>query len=156
MFCHTYSHLYDMNCICLRFFTVYGPGGRPDMAPYLFTESILNGKKIKKFGDGGTKRDYTYIDDIVSGVVAALDLDHKFEIINLGNSSPITLNEFISTLEEITGKKMQIEQLPMQAGDVDQTFADVAKAKKLLNYDTKTSFKEGMKKFVEWYKENRL
>ncbi|MBU1033807.1 SDR family NAD(P)-dependent oxidoreductase [Patescibacteria group bacterium] len=156
MFCHTYAHLYDINCICLRFFTVYGPNGRPDMAPYMFTKAILEGKTIKKFGDGQTRRDYTYIDDIVSGVVAAINLDRKFEIINLGNSNPITLNEFIDTLEKITGKKMQIEQLPMQPGDVDQTFADVAKAKKLLGYEAKTSFEEGMKKFVEWYKANRL
>jgi len=156
MFCHTYAHLYDINCICLRFFTVYGPNGRPDMAPYMFTKAILEGKTIKKFGDGQTRRDYTYVDDIVSGVVAAIDLDRKFEIINLGNSNPITLNEFIEILEKITGKKMQIERLPMQPGDVDQTFADVAKAKKLLGYEAKTSFEAGMRKFVEWYRANRF
>ncbi|NCN45640.1 NAD-dependent epimerase/dehydratase family protein, partial [Candidatus Pacearchaeota archaeon] len=103
MYCHVYAHLYGIKTACLRFFTVYGPNGRPDMAPYLFTEAILTGKPIKKFGNGETKRDYTYIDDIVSGVVASLNLENKFEIINLGNNNPVSLNEFISTLEEITG-----------------------------------------------------
>ena len=156
MLCHTYSHLYNINCICLRFFTVYGPGGRPDMAPYLFTEAILKSKKIKKFGDGTSRRDYTYIDDIVSGVVASIDLDRSYEIINLGNNTPVTLNEFISILEEITGKKMQFELLPMQAGDVKQTFADISRAQELLNYQPKTPFKAGLEKLVLWYKSARL
>jgi UDP-glucuronate 4-epimerase len=156
MLCHTYSHLFGINCICLRFFTVYGPNGRPDMAPYIFTKAILEGQKIKKFGTGETRRDYTYIDDIVSGVVASVELDRKFEVINLGNSQPVSLNEFIATLEQITGQKMQIEQQPMQPGDVEQTFADISKAKKLLGYTPKTTFVEGLSKFVEWYKANRL
>lgn len=153
---YTYSHLYYINTIGLRFFTVYGPAGRPDMAPYLFTKAILNDQPINKFGDGSTRRDYTFIDDIVSGVVAAIDLDHSYEIINLGNNTPVSLNEFISTLEEITGKEMKINQMGMQPGDVDQTYADISKAQKLLGYDPKTNFKEGLTKFVEWYKENRL
>lgn len=156
MLCHTYSHLFGINCICLRFFTVYGPNGRPDMAPYIFTKAILEGQKIKKFGDGQSRRDYTYVDDIVSGVVASLELDHKFEIFNLGNSSPISLNEFIAALEKVTGLTMQIEQLPMQPGDVEQTFADISKAKELLGYEPKTSFADGIAKFVEWYKLKRL
>lgn len=156
MLCHTYSHLYDINCICLRFFTVYGPNGRPDMAPYIFTKAILEGKKIKKFGDGNTKRDYTYIDDIVSGIVASIDLNRRFETINLGNSNPISLNEFITTLEQITGLKMQIEELPMQAGDVKQTYANIDKANELLNYKPQTTFQIGLQKMVDWYKLKRL
>ena len=153
---YTYSHLYDINTIGLRFFTVYGPAGRPDMAPYLFTESILNDKAINKFGDGSSRRDYTYIDDIVSGVVSALNLDHSYEIINLGNNTPVSLNEFIETLEKITGKTMKINQMEMQPGDVDQTYADIAKAQELLGYDPKTSFEDGLRKFVKWYRENRF
>jgi len=153
---HTYSHLYGINCIGLRFFTVYGPGGRPDMAPYLFTEAILTDKKIKKFGDGSSRRDYTYIDDIVDGVIAATKLDHPYEIINLGNNTPVSLNQFIQNLEEITNKKMNFDQLEMQPGDVEQTYADISKAQRLLGYQPKTSFKEGLEKFVNWYKENRL
>ncbi|MCC6710917.1 MAG: GDP-mannose 4,6-dehydratase [Candidatus Pacebacteria bacterium] len=156
MYCHVYSHLYGIQSVCLRFFTVYGPNGRPDMAPYLFTEAILKGKPIKKFGDGETKRDYTYIDDIVSGVVASLKLENQFEVINLGNNQPVSLNEFISTLEEITGLTMKIEQLPMQPGDVEVTYADISKAQKLLDYQPKTSFKAGMTKFVAWYKASRV
>lgn len=156
MLCHTYSHLYGINCICLRFFTVYGPNGRPDMAPYIFTKAILEGQKIKKFGNGETRRDYTYIDDIVSGVVASVKLNRKFEVINLGNSHPVSLNEFISTLEKITGKQMQIEELPIQAGDVEQTFADISKAQNLLGYQPKTSFADGLNLFVKWYQANRL
>jgi UDP-glucuronate 4-epimerase len=153
---HTYAHLYGINCIALRFFTVYGPGGRPDMAPYLFTEAILTNKKIKKFGDGSSRRDYTYIDDIVEGVIAATKLDRNYEIINLGNNTPVSLNEFIQTLEEITNQKMSFEQLDMQPGDVEQTYADISKAQRLLGYQPKTSFKDGLEKFVNWYKENRL
>lgn len=153
---YTYSHLYGINCIGLRFFTVYGPAGRPDMAPYLFTEAILTGRPINKFGDGTTRRDYTYIDDIVAGVAASINIDRRFEIINLGNNSPITLNEFISTLENITGNQMQVIEKEMQPGDVVQTYADIEKAKKLLGFEPKTSFAEGMSKFVEWFKQNRL
>jgi len=156
MYCHVYSHLYGIQSVCLRFFTVYGPNGRPDMAPYLFTKAILSGQTIKKFGNGETKRDYTYVTDIVDGIVASLKLDRQFEVINLGNNNPVSLNEFIATLEEITDLKMKIEQLPMQPGDVDITYADITKAQKLLNYQPKTSFKDGMTKFVTWYKENRL
>jgi UDP-glucuronate 4-epimerase len=153
---HSYSHLHGINTIGLRFFTVYGPAGRPDMAPYLFTKAILGDQAINKFGDGRSRRDYTFIDDIVSGVVAALDLDHPYEIINLGNNTPVSLNEFIATLEKITDKTMKINQMGMQPGDVDQTYADISKAQELLGYNPKTSFKEGLTKFVEWYKENRI
>lgn len=156
MLCYTYSHLHQLKVTCLRFFTVYGPAGRPDMAPYLFTEALLKGKPINKFGDGSTKRDYTYIDDIVSGLVAAVEKPFAFEIINLGNNTPVSLNEFISTLEEITDKKAKINQMGMQTGDVPLTYANIDKAGKLLGYQPKTSLKEGLMKFVEWYRENRL
>lgn len=153
---HTYAHLYGFNTIGLRFFTVYGPAGRPDMAPYLFTEAILTGQPINKFGDGTTKRDYTYIDDIVAGVVASTTLDRPFEIINLGNNTPISLNEFIATLEKITGKTMLINQHEVPPGDVDQTYADISKAQELLNFSPQTSFEDGMKTFVSWFEQHRL
>lgn len=156
MYCHTYAHLYNLNITCLRFFTVYGPHGRPDMAPYLFTEAILKEKPIKKFGNGETKRDYTYINDIVTGVLGAIDYPQSFAIYNLGNNTPVSLNEFISTLEEITGKQAIIDQQPMQPGDVEVTYADISSAQKDLNYEPKTSLESGLQKFVEWYKTNRL
>jgi len=156
MLCYTYSHLHNLQVTCLRFFTVYGPAGRPDMAPYLFTKAMLSDQPINKFGDGTTERDYTYIDDIVAGVVAAVEKPFRFEVINLGNNTPVSLNEFITTLEEITGKKAKINQMGMQPGDVDKTYADIAKARKLLGYKPETSIKGGLEKFVEWYRENRM
>lgn len=154
LLCHTYHHLYKMKITCLRFFTVYGPRGRPDMAPYLFTDLISKGKPIHKFGDGTTQRDYTYIADIVKGVIVAIDRELDFEIINLGNNKPVMLNDFIQVIEKTTGKKAIIKEMPMQPGDVDITYADISKASKLLGYKPETSIEEGMKKFVEWYKEN--
>lgn len=155
MLAYTYAHLYGIRTTCLRFFTVYGPAGRPDMAPYLFTQAILSGKPVRQFGDGSSKRDYTYIDDIVSGVVASVKSAFEFEIINLGNSTPVSLNEFISTIEEVTGKKATIVRENFKPGDVPVTFASVDKAKKLLGYEPRTSLKEGMTEFVQWYKEHR-
>ncbi|EKD78591.1 MAG: nad-dependent epimerase/dehydratase [uncultured bacterium] len=134
-----------------RFFTVYGERGRPDMAPYLFTEAILHQQPIKKFGDGSTSRDYTYIDDIISGIMTAIERSFDFEIINLGNHQAVSLNEFISTLEHVTGKTAVIEQLPAQSGDVNHTLADILKARRLLNYEPKTSLQEGLQRFVNWY-----
>ena len=154
LICYTYHHLYNMKITCLRFFTVYGPRGRPDMAPYLFIDWIVKGQPIKRFGDGTTKRDYTYITDIVKGVVSAVDKELDFEIINLGNNQPIMLNDFIKVIEKSTGKKAVIKEIPMQPGDVDITYADISKAQKLLGYKTETSIEEGMKKFFEWYKKN--
>lgn len=155
---HTYSHLFGIETVGLRFFTVYGPNGRPDMAPYLFTKALLTGQPITRFGDGSTARDYTYIDDIVDGVVASVtaQLPQKAEIINLGNNSPVQLKDFISTLEEITGVTAIIDQQPIQPGDVQHTYADIMKAQALLGYQPKTSFKDGLTRFVAWYKEHRL
>ena len=154
LLCHTYHHLYNMKITCLRFFTVYGPRGRPDMAPYKFTKLIIEGKPIPRFGDGTTKRDYTYISDIVKGVVAAIDKELDFEIINLGNNKPVVLNEFIRVIEKATGKKAIIKEMPTQPGDVNITYADISKAQKLLGYKPETSIEQGMKKFVDWYKNN--
>jgi len=156
LLCHTYHHLYGLNITCLRFFTVYGPKGRPDMAPYLFTQWIFEGTELKMFGDGTTSRDYTYIDDIISGVVAALDADLSYEIINLGNSQTVVLRDFIALVEKLAGKKANIVQLPMQPGDVPHTCADISKARRLLGYDPRTPVEEGMKHFVAWYRREVL
>ncbi|EKD75943.1 MAG: hypothetical protein ACD_43C00272G0013 [uncultured bacterium] len=152
----SYHEQYGLATTILRFFTVYGERGRPDMAPYLFTEAVLTGQSIKKFGDGSSSRDYTYIADIVAGIVAAVQRPFPFEIINLGNHQAVSLNEFISTLEQITGKTAQLEQLPPQSGDVDHTLADITKAQKLLGYKPITSLSVGLERFVDWYYKERL
>lgn len=149
--CYTYHHLYKMNISCLRFFTVYGSRGRPDMAPYIFTQKIMRGEKINKYGDGTSKRDYTHVSDIVKGIVSALDKNYPYEIFNLGNSKPITLNKFIKVIETIVGRKAKIKKMGMQKGDVMVTCADISKAKKMLDYDPKVSIEKGMKEFYEWY-----
>lgn len=153
--CKNYSDIYGMNITCLRFFTVYGERGRPDMAPYKFFDLIYNDKPITMFGDGTTKRDYTYVEDIVEGIILALNKNMKFEIINLGNSKPILLKDFISAIEKITLKKANIIKQSMQKGDVDITFADISKANKLLGYKPKTTVENGMRNFSKWYIENR-
>ncbi|RLE42466.1 epimerase [Candidatus Woesearchaeota archaeon] len=155
LFCYVYATLYKLNVICLRFFTVYGPRGRPDMAPYKFTQLILAGEPITRYGDGSSKRDYTYVSDIVAGVEAALQKQLGFEIINLGNSTPVTLNEFIATLERVTGKRAKIVEQPMPKADVPLTCADITKAKRLLNFKPTTSLDKGLKLFVEWYTKNK-
>ena len=150
-FLYTYSKLYDMQALCLRFFTVYGPRQRPDLAIRKFIELIEQDKPIPVYGDGTTMRDYTYIDDIVNGIMSAIDYDKTpYEIINLGGGSPVTLNEMITTIEKVMGKKAKIERLPMQPGDVDRTVSDITKARRLLNYNPQTSFEEGIRKFMEW------
>jgi len=154
LLCYTYHHLYNTSITCLRFFTVYGPRGRPDMAPYKFTKLIIEGKPVPRYGDGTTKRDYTYITDIVKGVIAAIDKELSFEIINLGNNKPVMLNDFIRVIEEATHRKAVIKEMPMQPGDVNITYADIRKAQRLLGYQPETSIEEGMKKFVEWYEKD--
>lgn len=151
---HTYSHLFDMQTIGLRFFTVYGPWGRPDMAMFLFTEAILNDKPIKVFNNGELYRDFTYIDDIISGVIATIEKpsDDKYLIYNVGNSKPEKLLDFIEEIENFTGKKGIKEMLPMQSGDVNKTFADIENFKRDYNYNPNTNIKLGVKKFIEWYK----
>ncbi len=151
---HTYHSLYNIDIMMLRFFTVYGPKQRPDLAITKFTKLMMENKKIPMFGDGTTSRDYTYIDDIVDGIIKSADYLEKnanvYEILNLGNSYPIKLNEMISTIGEALNKEPIIEKLPMQPGDVERTYADISKAKELIGYEPKTSFKEGIEKFVDF------
>jgi UDP-glucuronate 4-epimerase len=151
LICHTYHHLYGMNIACLRFFTVYGPRGRPDMAPFKFVDSIYKGETIKQFGDGSSRRDYTFVEDIVSGVVASIDKPQGYQIYNLGRGDTVILKDFIALIEELVGKKARIEILPEQPGDVQATFADTSKAQRQLDYKPNYSIREGMKKTVEWY-----
>jgi UDP-glucuronate 4-epimerase len=154
---HVYHKLFNMNVIMLRFFTVYGPRQRPDLAINKFTRLMLNDEEVTMFGDGTTSRDYTYIDDIVSGIYSSINYvlnnNDVYEIVNLGNSSPISLKEMINTIAEVLNKEPKIKEMPMQQGDVNITYADISKAKEMLNYDPKTPFKEGIEKFVKWYKE---
>lgn len=152
---HVYSRLFGIRFLALRFFTAYGPGQRPDLAIHKFTKAIIADKPIPFFGDGTTSRDYTYVDDIVQGVIAAMQYDKTpFEIINLGNNYAILLRDLIGILELVIGKKARIEKLPMQPGDVPITFADISKARRLLNYDPKTKLEEGLKLFYAWFVEN--
>lgn len=153
LLCHTYSHLYGLRCVCLRFFTVYGPRQRPDLAIHKFAKLISQHKPIPVFGDGSTRRDYTYIDDIIDGVTAAIDYDKSnYEVINLGESRTVELRELISLLEKELDTHAIIERQPPQPGDVPQTFADVSKARALLNYQPKTQIEEGLRRFVEWFR----
>ena len=154
LLCHTYHHLYGISTACLRFFTVYGPRQRPDLAIRKFAGLILNEQPLPFYGDGSTRRDYTYIDDIVSGIMASLAFARNplgFEVFNLGESHTVSLQEMVSTLEDALGKKAILNRQPMQPGDVLQTFADVSKAKALLDYRPSIPFPEGIARFVEWY-----
>ncbi len=151
--CSTFSHLYQMQVAVLRFFTVYGPRQRPDLAIHKFTRRILRGEPIDQFGDGTTRRDYTYIDDIIQGVMAALRYDGTpFEIFNLGENETVQLKDLIAEIELVVGKKAKINRLPEQAGDVPLTCADISKAARLLNYRPTTKLGEGLPRFVEWFR----
>jgi UDP-glucuronate 4-epimerase len=150
---HAYSHLFNIPCTGLRYFTVYGPWGRPDMALFIFTDAILKNKPIKVYNHGRMKRDFTYIDDIVDGTIAALDRPFPYEVFNLGNSNVIGLLDFIRVIEEGLGKKAKKEMLPMQPGDVPETSADIQKSRDMLGFNPKTSIKEGVGKFLTWYRE---
>jgi len=153
---HVYSRLFDIRFIALRFFTVYGPGQRPDLAIHKFTKAVLGNRPIGMYGDGTSSRDYTYVDDTVQGIVGAVKYDKtNFEVINLGNNYSVSLKELISSIEKVTGKKAIIEQLPEQPGDVPKTFADIAKAKELLGYEPATKLNEGLEKFYKWFSENK-
>jgi UDP-glucuronate 4-epimerase len=154
--CYTYHHLYKVPITCLRFFTVYGERGRPDMAPYLFSQAILQGQPINKYGNGETSRDYTYIKDIVTGILSAYSKPKPYRILNLGNEKPVSLNNFIATIEKITGKKAKIILTPSQPGDVDQTWADINQAKKELNYLPNYPLEEGLKRMILWLSRERL
>lgn len=156
---HVYHKLYNMNVIMLRFFTVYGPKQRPDLAINKFTRLMLNNEEIPMFGDGGTARDYTYIDDIVCGIIKACEYNMRnkdvYEILNIGNSKPIKLKEMIETIGNVLQVEPKIKLLPMQPGDVNITYANIEKARRLIGYEPKTTFKEGITNFINWYKENR-
>ena len=153
LICHTYSHLFDIRTVCLRFFTVYGARQRPDLAIHKFSKLIWEGRPIPMFGDGHTRRDYTYIDDVLQGVRASIDYAGSMhEVFNLGESETTELKRLIELLEENLGKKAIIDRQPMQPGDVSITFADVTKARKLLNYDPQTKIEDGIPKFGEWFR----
>jgi UDP-glucuronate 4-epimerase len=153
---HVYHKLFGIRFLALRFFTVYGPGQRPDLAIHKFTKAILQGKPVMMFGDGSTSRDYTYVDDTVKGVLGALAYDKTgFEIINLGNNYTVSLKEMVAAIEEVIGKKAIIQQYPEQPGDVPKTFADINRAKQLFNYDPRTKFRDGLVRFYEWFVANK-
>src|SRR5262245_38739780 len=152
--CHAYSHLYEMKVICLRFFTVYGARQRPDLAIHKFARLISQERPIPMFGDGTTRRDYTYIDDIISGLLAALKFEaSNFEIFNLGESQTVELRELVALLEKALGKVAAIDYQPLQAGDVPVTYADISKARTLLGYAPLTQIEEGIERFVKWFKQ---
>ena len=151
--CATYSHLYQMRVVALRYFTVYGPRQRPDLAIHQFTRKILAGQPIDQFGDGTTRRDYTYIDDIIQGVIASLKYDGAmWDIFNLGENETVQLKDLIEAIEAAVGRKAKINRLPEQAGDVPLTCADISKARRLLGYNPTTKLRDGLPKFVEWFR----
>lgn len=155
--CYTYHHLYRMNIFCLRLFTVYGPRQRPEMAIHKFARRIDREEEITQYGYGKTSRDYTYIDDVIDGIVASIDKVRGYEIINLGESKTITLKDLIKKLESAVGKKAKIKVLPMQPGDVERTYADISKAKRILGYLPKVAIDDGLQKFMDWYqKQSKL
>jgi UDP-glucuronate 4-epimerase len=154
--CSTYSHLYQMRVVALRYFTVYGPRQRPDLAIHQFTRRIHAGQPIDQFGDGTTRRDYTYIDDIIQGTMGALDYTGPlYDFFNLGESETIQLKDLISAIENAVGKKAKINRLAEQPGDMPHTYADISKARKLLGYNPTTKLSEGLPKFVEWFQETQ-
>ncbi|KAL3940480.1 MAG: hypothetical protein SGBAC_004999 [Bacillariaceae sp.] len=153
---YTYHHLYNLNVTGLRFFTVYGPRGRPDMAPFKFIDRVSRGEEIMQFGDGSSSRDYTYISDIVEGVVRAIDRPYAYQIFNLGKGDGTSLKEFISLVEKHTGKTANRKILPDQPGDVPYTCADVRKAQQLLGYTSKISFEDGIAKTASWYRQTYM
>ena len=150
--CHTYSHLYGLRIVCLRLFTVYGARQRPDLAIHKFARLISKGLPIPMFGDGTTRRDYTYIDDIIAGLFAAMKYDRtQFEVINLGESRTVELRRLVELIEQALGKRAIIDHQPQQPGDVPVTFADVSKARRLLGYEPATQIEAGIERFVEWF-----
>lgn len=147
----SYHHLYGISTTGLRFFTVYGPWGRPDMAYYSFTKAIQEGRPIQLFNEGNMQRDFTYIDDIIDGLIAAIDLEAKFELFNLGNHKPEELIKMIRLIENFTGKKANLKMLPMQPGEIQITYADITKAQEKLSFFPKTSLEVGMENFLKWF-----
>jgi UDP-glucuronate 4-epimerase len=150
-----YHRVHGLNVNVVRPFNVYGPSGRPDMIPFKFTRLIDEGEEIIKFGDGKMLRDHTFVDDFVSGAIAALDKIFGFEIFNIGNSNPVELNYFIEVVENLLGKKAKIKNVPTPPTELPVTYADISKAKRMLGYEPKVKIEDGMKIFVEWYKKNK-
>jgi len=150
---YTYHHLFGLNCTGLRFFTVYGPWGRPDMALFKFTENTIKGKPIDVYNFGMMKRDFTFISDIVAGIIASLDKAYPYEVFNLGNSSTVELSYFIECVEKELGRKAQRNMLPMQPGDVPETSADIEKSRRMLGFDPKVKIEQGIKEFITWYRD---
>jgi UDP-glucuronate 4-epimerase len=155
LICYTYSHLFNISVYCYRFFTVYGPRQRPEMAIYKFTKLITEEKPIEIFGDGTSSRDYTYVEDVVDVIASNLENVKGYEIINLGNSSSVKVTELIKFIEKAVNKKAQVKYGHVQAGDVPVTYADILKAKKMLKYNPKTRIEEGINKFAAWFMETR-
>ncbi|OGP55148.1 MAG: epimerase [Deltaproteobacteria bacterium RBG_13_52_11] len=153
LFCYVYHHLYGLNISCLRFFTVYGPRQRPEMAIHKFARLIEQGEKIPLYGDGTSRRDYTYIDDIIAGIMGAVRNLRGYDIFNLGESQTVPLRQLISLLEQALGKKAAVEELPEQPGDVPITYADITKSRRLLGYDPKVGIAEGVGQFVQWFRD---
>ena len=153
---YTYHHLYGLSVTCLRFFTVYGPRQRPEMAIYHFTEKLARGEAVPRYGDGSSARDYTYIDDIVEGILVALDVAVPFEIVNLGGSRTTTRQHLIELIAASLGTEPRVQELPPQPGDVPITFADVSKARKLWGWEPRVPIEEGIRRFVDWFRQNRL
>ncbi|MCD6459366.1 GDP-mannose 4,6-dehydratase, partial [bacterium] len=151
MICHVYHNLYDIRITALRFFTVYGPRQRPEMAIHKFAQMIYNGEPIPFFGDGSSRRDYTYVDDIAAGIIAALDKNYEYEIFNLGNSHTISLKNLVELIEDNIGRKAVLDKLPMQLGDVPITYSNISKAKKMLGFAPETDIRDGIKKFTDWF-----
>lgn len=151
LICHNYHYLYGINIFALRFFTVYGPRNRPDMGMYKFCKAIDEGKTIQLYGNGEPRRDFTYVDDIVDGIIRSIENVKGFEIFNLGESKTISVNDLISVFEDVTGKKAITKNMPMQPGDVMQTYANISKAKNMLGYNPQTDIPSGVKKLYEWY-----
>ena len=152
---YTYHHLYGIHTVCLRFFTVYGPCQRPEMAIHLFTDRVFHGQPIHMFGNGTSRRDYTYIDDIVDGIMSSRAREFDYEVFNLGRSDTVELTDLVQKIERNLGKKAEIVGEPDQPGDVDQTYADITKARTMLDYEPKVSIDQGLERFVDWYKNQR-
>ncbi|HRU07321.1 MAG TPA: GDP-mannose 4,6-dehydratase, partial [Candidatus Brocadiia bacterium] len=154
--CRTWHEIYGLSIMCCRFFTVYGPRGRPDMAVYLFTDAMVHDRPINMFGDGTTRRDYTYVDDIVQGLVGALRAEYKYEIVNLAESRTVELRYLIDLIAKATGKTPKINQMPLHPGDMIATFADISKARRLLGYNPSFPIEEGIPRFYAWYRRTIL
>lgn len=153
---HVYSKLHQLQFLALRFFTVYGPSQRPDLAIHRFTKAIIKGEPINRYGNGNTSRDYTYIDDVVTGIKGALNYDQSlFEIINIGNNYTVSLKELIAAIEKVTGKQAIINEMPEQPGDVPKTYADISKAQALLNYHPQTNLETGLQNFYNWFSQHK-